>query len=26
MKKLHLDALVIQSGRLAEKEKNMSKD
>ena len=26
MKKLHLDALVIQQGRLAEKEKNMSKD
>jgi SWI/SNF-related matrix-associated actin-dependent regulator of chromatin subfamily A member 5 len=26
MKKLHLDAMVIQSGRLAEKEKNMSKD
>ena len=25
MKKLHLDALVIQQGRLAEKEKNMSK-
>ena len=26
MKKLHLDALVIQQGRLAEKEKNMSKE
>ena len=26
MKKLHLDALVIQQGRLAEKEKTMGKD